>query len=209
MELFTRDLVLSGPLTEVRNWAAGVAQAFGEATGRTPNVWTSVAGGTAGHYSWGMQVDGAAEIIELTMIALADESYLSKVEEGRHLFTDQPRDTIYRPFTEMGEDRTRPGNVASITTAVASAGSLGDAVGWGIEINEYVQRLTGMYSVVLGTAAGGFSTLTWMGIAKDAEQADEADRKLQQDEGYLKLIARGGPYFQDGSANTQIFLRIA
>lgn len=208
MELFTRDMVLSGPPADVRAWAVGIADAFEAATGRHVNTWTSVAGGIAGHYSWGYQVDGAAEIIANSMTAMADEAYLAKVEEGRQFFDGQPRDTIYRAFADMGEDRTRVGNIAMITQATAKAGSLGHAVGWGMEISEYVQRLTGLYNVLLGSPAGPYSTLVWMGIAKDAQEADQADRLMRSDDEYLKLIARGGDFFQDGSANTQLFLRV-
>lgn len=209
MELFARDMILSGPPSDVRTWATEVAESFEAVTGRHVNVWTSVVGGRAGHYSWGYQVDGAAEIVEHTMAALADEDYLAKIEEGREFFTDQPTDTLYRAYGELGEDRTRPGNVAYVTQAVAEAGALGHAVGWGIEASEYVQRVTGLYNVLLGEAAGDFARLTWMGIAKDMAQADEAQRTINSDDGYLKLIARGGEFFQTGSARSQFFLRIA
>lgn len=208
MELFTRDMVLAGPPADVRQWAVGVAEAFEDATGRRINTWTSVAGGTAGHYSWGYQVDGSAELVTNTMAALADADYLARVEEGRQFFTGQPRDTLYRAFGELGEDQTRVGNVAMITQATAKAGSLGHAVGWGQEISEYVQRLTGLYNVLLSAPLGPYSLLTWMGIAKDPAQADEADRRMRTDDEYLKLISRGGDFFQDGSGHTQLFLRI-
>lgn len=208
MELFTRDMVLSGPPADVRQWAVEVAEAFEDATGRQINVWTSVAGGIAGHYSWGYQVDGSADVIANSMTAMADRTYLAKVEEGRQYFDGHPRDTIYRAYGKLTEDRTRVGNVAMITQATAKAGSLGHAVGWGIEISEYVQRLTGVYNVLLSSPAGSFSQLTWMGIAKDAAQADEADRRMRTDDEYLKLISRGGEFFQDGSGHTQLFLRV-
>lgn len=209
MELFTRDMVLSGPPSQVRTWAIEIAEVFEATTGRHVNTWTSVVGGTSGHHSWGYQVDGAAEVVEHSMTALADEAYLAKVEEGREFFTGQPSDTLYRAHGELGEDQTRPGNVAYITQAVARSGALVHAVGWGLEASEYVQQVTGLYNVLLGEAAGSFARLTWMGIAKDMAQADEAQRTINNDDGYLKLIARGGEFFETGSARTQFFLRIA
>ena len=208
MELFTRDMVLAGPPARVRQWAVEIADAFEAVTGRHVNTWTSVAGGISGHYSWGYQIDGSAELIEHSTTALGDDDYLAKLEEGRQYFDGQPRDTIYRAFGQLGEDQTRVGNVAMITQATAKAGSLGHAVGWGMEISDYVQRLTGVYNVLLSSPAGSFSTLTWMAIAKDAAQADEADRTMRADDEYLKLIARGGDFFQDGTGHTQLFLRI-
>lgn len=209
MEMFTRDMVLAGPPGEVRDWAASIASAFGDATGTTPSVWTSIVGGTAGHHTWSMPVDGAGDVVDLTMQALADDTYLAAIEDGRQFFTGQPRDTLYRAYGEPADDTSQPGSIAMVTTADAEAGSLGHAVGWGLEVNEYVSRLTGVPSVLLGSAAGSFSRLTWMGIAPDARAADEASRRMNADDGYLKLIARGGQYFVDRSARTQLFLRIA
>lgn len=209
MELFTRDAVLTGPPAQVRAWAVGVADAFEAATGRHVNTWTSISGGTAGHYSWGYQVDGNAEVIANGMTALADDAYLGKLEEGREFLGGRaPRDTLYRAFGHLGEDQTRVGNVAQVTVATPKAGSLGHAVGWGMEISDYVARRTGMYNVLLSSPYGSFSQLLWMGIAKDAAQADEADRMIRADDEYLKLISRGGDFFQDGSGHTQLFLRI-
>lgn len=208
MEMFARDMVLTGPPTEVRSWAVRIAESFGEATGRTPEVWTSVVGGTAGHHSWTLPCDGSAEIIGLTMQALGDEDYLATIEEGRQYFMGQPRDSLYRALNAGEPAESEPGHVCSVTTAVAEAGSLGHAVGWGLEASEYLTRLTGVAIGFLGMAAGGFSRLTWMSVFESAARADEVDRQINSDEEYLKLIGRGGQYFVNGSARSQLFLRI-
>lgn len=208
MELFARDAVLAGPPAEVRTWATEIADAFMEATDRHVNCWTSIVGGVAGHYSWSMQVDGSAELVDNTMKALDSQTYLAKLEEGRHFLTGQPTDTLYRAYQPLGEDKTRVGSVAAVTQATSKAGSLGAAVGWGIEASEYVQRFTGLPTVLLGETAGKFSRLTWLTIAKDVAGSDEADRAVTEDDEYRKLIARGGDHFVDGSARQQVFLRI-
>lgn len=208
MELFSRDMVLTGPPADTRTWAVEIAAAFEQATGRHVNTWMCVNGGTPGHFSWGYQVDGNADALANGMKAMEDADYRAKIEEGRQFFDGPARDTLYRAFGPLSEDQTRVGNAAQITRATAKAGSLGHAVGWGMEISDYVARTTGMYNVLLSSPYGPFSELTWMGIAKDVAQADEADRKIRQDDEYLKLIARGGDFFQDGSGHTSLFLRI-
>jgi hypothetical protein len=208
MKMFTRDLLLQGPPTAVREWATGIADAYEAATGKAVAVWTGIAGGTAGHYSWSMPVDGAATLVEGTTAAFADEAYLARIEEGRSFMAGLPRDTIYRSYTPVPDGDSEPGNVAMATTAVAGAGSLGEAVGWGIEVAQHVSGLTGIPTVLLGNSAGGFSRLTWMGVAQDAAAADAADDAMQADDEYRKMVARGGPYFVDGSGRTQLFLRI-
>lgn len=207
-KMFTRDMVLFGPPTPVREWAVGIARKFEQVTGREVAVWTSLAGGTNGHYTWSMPLDGANDIVEFTMQAFGDQDYLDLIEEGRQFFTGPAHDTIYRPYRPVHDQGSEIGNVAVVTTAESKAGSLGHAVGWGIETAEYVSRLTGIETALLGNSAGRFSRLTWMGVAEDAAAADAASDTWSQDDEYLKLIARGGGYFVSGSARTQFFLRI-
>ncbi len=210
-KMLTRDAVLMGPPGEVRGWAVGVAGAFETATGRRVGVWSSIVGGVTGHVSWSMPVGGAAEMVQLTATAFDDDAYLASIEEGRHLMAGPAKDTLYRPYggAEFDPDQGEAGNVAIVTTATARAGSLGEAVGWGLEAAEYVGQLTGIPTVLLGNAAGRFSRLTWMGVAEDAAAADAAQDAWATDDGYRKLIARGGDHFVDGSARTQLFARLA
>ena len=208
MEMFTRDMILTGPPADVRSWAIGIAEAFGETTGRTPEVWASIVGGTAGHHTWAMPIDGTEELTRLTMQALGDEDYLAFIEEGRQFFVGQPRDSMYRSLNGVEPVQSEPGAVCTVTTAVAAAGSLGHAVGWGIEVSEHITRITGLQIALLGMAAGGFSRLTWMGVVEDAARADEVNRQINTNEEYLKLIARGGGNFVDGTGQQQQFLRI-
>ena len=208
MKMFTRDLILMGPPVEVRDWATSVADAYEAATGADVAVWTSIVGGTSGHFTWSMPVEGSAALLEGTMAAFADEAYLAKLEEGRSYLAGAAQDTLYRAYTPVPDGEGEPGNVAMVTTAVAGAGSLGEAVGWGIEAATHVSKLTGIPTVLMGNSAGGFSRLTWIGVAEDAAAADAADDAMQADDEYRKLIARGGQHFVDGSARSQLFLRI-
>lgn len=208
MELFTRDMVLMGPPLQVQAWAIGIAESFGEATGRTPEVWTSVVGGRVGHHSWTMPCDGSAEVLELGAAAFADEPYLARIEEGRQFFTGPPRDTLHRPLNGTEYRESEPGNVCNVTTAVAEAGSLGHAVGWGMEVADYLSTLTGESIGFMGSAGGSFSRLTWLSVLDSARRADEVRRTIDTDDEYLKLLSRGGQFFVDGSARSQLFVRV-
>ena len=208
MKMFTRDMILSGPAVAVREWAVGIARSYEDVTGHDISVWTSLAGGTAGHYTWSMSVEGAATLTENAEKALADADYLAKGEQGRPFFVGQPRDTIYRAYTPVPDGDSEPGNVAVVTSAVAAAGSLGAAVGWGVEATELVSRVAGVDAVMFGSSAGDFSRLTWITVVEDAAAADAMDDATADDEEYRKLIARGGSNFVDGSGSTQLYLRI-
>lgn len=209
MELFTRTAVLEGPPMAAREWAAEIAQAYTAACGKEVAVWSHVVGGTPGTMTWALELDGAAELLELSAVALADEAYLATIERGRDHLTGAMTDTMLRAFGHPSAYEGGPGDVCRVNTAVSQSGSLGHAVGWGLEIAEYVSRFTGIETNLWGTTAGRFSRLTWIAITDDARAADEADRSLNRDDEYLKLIARGGGYFQDGSARSTLFARIA
>lgn len=209
MKLFTRDVVLQGPPAEVRAWATSIAARYTEVTGNAVDVWANLAGGTTGHVSWTMTVEGAATIMEASPKVLADAGYLTKLGEGRDFVTGPGVDRMYRPYNgELGGEGGAPGNVAVVTSATARAGSLGEAVAWGMESAGYVSELTGIPTLLLGTVAGGFSDLLWVGVAEDAAAADAAMDAWSADEGYRDLLRKGGDHFVDGSALTQLFQRI-
>ena len=208
MKMFTRDMILNGPPVAVREWAVGIARAYEEVTGNDLAVWTSLAGGINGHTTWSMPVEGAATLTAAAEQAFADEGYLARIEEGRGFFRGEPHDTLYRAYTPVPDGRGEPGNVAVVTSATAAAGNLGAAVGWGMEAAEHVAKVAGVETVLLGNSAGSFSRLTWITVVEDAAAADAMDDATSDDEGYRKLVARGGPYFVDDSARTQLFLRI-
>lgn len=207
MELFTRDLVLFGPAAEINAWVTKVSESFEEKTGRETAVWVSMAGGKLGHHTWSMAVDGSADLLDLRMRVLGDADYLSTVEEGRHLFRGTPYDTLYRPYGDAPIRMGAAGSVCTVTRADAAAGQLGEAVGWGLEIAHHVETLTGVPTVLMSSPAGHFSRLTWLAVAEDARTADEADRQARADDGYRKLLARGGSLFVPGSGRSQWFLR--
>ena len=104
--------------------------------------------------------------------------------------------------------RDRPGNTLMVTVATARAGKLGDAVAWGVEAAQHVEGLIGRPTVLAVPTVGPFSQLVWMTAARDAAEADENIARTNADDGYRKLLARGGELFVDGSSNQELFVRI-
>ncbi len=208
MQLFTRDAILFGPPGQTRQWATDVAGAFASASGKDVSVWTSIAGGKVGHYVWSRQVEGIADVATSGIQALTNEAYLAEVEKGMPFVHGPATDTIYLPVNELPADTTRPGNVASIVQATARASALGSAIEWGMKALDIGTKVTGLQTVLLTAAAGPYSTLTWMTVTEDAASADAANQKLMADPGYIGHLANGTEVFVDGSANTQLFLRV-
>lgn len=209
MELFIREAVLRGPLGEVRTWAADIAKAFTEATDKPIAVWTSIAGGQAGHYVWGRQVEGLAEVVADGMTASADQTYLELAAQAQPWLSGGVTDTLMSPVTEPLPQPSSVGNVAVVTRAAARAGHLFPAIEWGVKALELARNASGADATLLRSQAGPYSDLTWLAIFPDAGSADEANQKMMSDTGYVNHLAHGTEVFISGSGNQQVFLRIA
>lgn len=208
MQMLTRDMVLMGPPRSVSSWSTTVAERFTSVTGKQVETWQSLVGGHAGHVTWSMAVEGAAELLELSGRAMADDEYAAMIEAGRELFTGPARDTLYRALTPVPDGGTRPGNALMVTVATPKAGKLGDAIGWGVEAAQHVEGLIGRPTMLAMPTVGPFSQLVWMTASRDVAEADANLARTNGDDGYQKLVARGGDLFVDGSGHQEMFVRI-
>ena len=209
MQMLTRDMVLEGPPLAVRLWATDMAERFTAVTGKEVETWQSLVGGSPGHYSWSMRVEGAAELLALSQQVMADEGYVHAIETGRAFFDGPAVDTLYQPLSAMPDAGTRPGNTLFVTVATARAGMLGDAASWAVEVAQHVESLTERPMIVVAPTVGRFSELVWLTAARDAAEADQNIARTNSDDGYRKMVARGGELFVDGSARQEMLVRVA
>ena len=81
------------------------------------------------------------------------------------------------------------GAVATITTATALVDRMADAVGWGIEIAQYVTAATDAPVSVLTNVYGQMGEITWIGVQPDLAAAEAVRLKLSGDMDYLGRMA--------------------
>lgn len=209
MDMFMRVAQLRGDPRDIQAWVEQVTDAYRAATGTDVAAWASLVGGTAGRWTWTQTVDGAAEVAANGAAAVADDAYVSSLEQGRHLLVGVAHDLLLESVGAVEPQEPEPGAATEVTTAVAAPGHIGAAISWGLEINEHVAMVTGLPASMFLNGYGRFSTLTWMAPAPDLAALDTARRRLRDDDGYNKLLARGGSLFVGGSGRRQLVVRRA
>ena len=78
------------------------------------------------------------------------------------------------------------------------------AIGWGIEVGDYVSGLTGVPIVVLADNYGNFGTLAWIAVLNSAEQADSMNETMLGDAAWRQHLLDGDKFFTQGQ--TKVWL---
>ncbi len=140
---------------------------------------------------------------------MGDDEYHAKLARGSDYSAGPPQDQLLQPLHgEVGTQAPPAGSVASITTAVA-ASSYADVVGWGVELAQLVESITGNPVIFGAGQAGTVGEFAWLGVSADAAAADAANEALLSDGDYVAKLNDAGAMFVPGAANRVISTRVA
>ena len=101
------------------------------------------------------------------------------------------------------------GSVGAVTTAVAVVDRLADAIGWAVEIGQFVESAVDAPMSVYTDVFGTMGTLTWILVQPDFAAADAARAKLVGNADYLKQISGSKDLLIQGSGHVGQAIRIA
>lgn len=209
MQLFARNVLLSGPLPEVMSYATDARSYVSDKLDTEVALWSAMFGAPAGSMTFAARVDGLAGAAANTATLMADDEYHSLVARGREYLVGAPEDSLSQPLHgELGESPPPVGSVATITTAVAAT-SFSNAVGWGVEMAQLVESITGMPVLFMANQAGRLGEFGWIGIAADVAAADAAGEKLTGNADYINKVDGAVDLFVSGASTRVIATRVA
>jgi len=209
MQLFSRTVTMAGPLKEVGAWASDMRQFVSEKAGRDIGLWSVMFGAPLGTMIYSARVEGLADLQSVGAALESSPDYHSKLATGRGFSAAPPVDQLSTPvYGELG-DVPPVGSIAVVTTATIANGAYGDAIGWSVEMAQYVEGVTGFRTMFLMDDYGPFGQVRWIGVAPDAASADAAGQKLNADQGYLEKLGAVGKLFAEGSGQRGLAARIA
>ncbi|HEY7626690.1 MAG TPA: hypothetical protein VH761_06465, partial [Ilumatobacteraceae bacterium] len=143
------------------------------------------------------------------MGALTTQSeFLDRLDAGTDLVAAPGQDSLREIIYGTPAEPPPLGAVATVTTATALVDRLVDAVGWAVEIAQYVENVIGSPVAVLRDVFGTMGTLAWIGSVPDVEASDAAAGKMAADAGYLGKLAGSKDLFIPGSGRTGQLMRI-
>jgi len=88
-------------------------------------------------------------------------------------------------------------------------GKYAEAIGWGVEVAQHVEQVTGIATMFLTNDYGPFARVTWIGVAADAAAADDATRKINTDPSYLDQLNKAATLFLPGTGHRTLLARLA
>jgi hypothetical protein len=147
-------------------------------------------------------------LAESTSKLLADDSYFDLIEQAQDMITTAPHDILRELVFGEPSDPPPIGAVATVTTATALVDRMADAVGWGVEIAQYVTAATETPVAVLTNVFGQMGELAWIGVQPDLAAAEAARTKLAADADYLARLAPTKDLFVPASGHISQLTRL-
>jgi hypothetical protein len=211
MQLFSRRVHMTGPPAEVGAYAADITQHVSKISGRELALWSVAFGAPLGTMMFAMRVEGVADFEAISAKVLADADYHAKLAAGADWLTPgSSEDTLLQPLNaELGEASPPVGSVAQLTRAQMADGNFANALAWGSDIAAHATSVTGVPTMFLASMFGAFGSVAWIGVTADAAASDAANAALWADAEYMKKIDAAKGFFQPGTAEQMLAVRVA
>ncbi len=209
MQLFTRQLITTGPVAEAAAWATEMAAAASSKMGAEVALWSAGFGAPVGAMAFTVRVEGIADLMAKTAPLADDADYQAKLAKGAAIVVGPAQDSLATPLHGDLGDPPPVGSMAVVTNAVIANGQYEEAVGWGIDVAQHVTSLTGMPVGLMMQEYGTFGQLTWIGISADAAAVDASAAATNGDAAYIKKLSASGNLFVPGSGQRSLATRVA
>jgi hypothetical protein len=209
MNLFSRTVPMSGPVSTVGAQALEVREYVSKKTGTEIALWNLLFGGPVGTMIYTARIDGHAGLNALSAPLVGDATYEAMLAKGSDFINGPVVDQMRESLDGSMPGESPPiGSVAVITTAIIAAGKYVEAIGWGLDVAAHVTKTSGMPVGFYMDMYGPFGQVTWIGVGADAAAADASNAKLGADAEYMNKLSATSGLFVDGMSNRSLAVRI-
>jgi hypothetical protein len=209
MNLFSRTVHLSGPVSAITAHALGLREYVTKKTGNEVALWSVGFGAPLGTVVYTARVDGHAGLAAMTASLGGDADYEALLAKGADFVTGPAVDAMREPLDGSDLGQSPPvGSVAVITTAVIANGKYVEGIGWGLDVAAHVTKTSGMPVGFYMDMYGAFGQVTWIGVGADFAAADASNAKLNADAEYINKLSAAGDLFVEGVSHRSLAVRI-
>lgn len=209
MLLFSRIVTLTGSPRQTVPWAAEITAYVNAHSPLQVACWSGDFGYPLGTVAWSSLVESQAGLAAGSAELLADGAYFDLVESGAALVHAPGQDTLRQIVHGAPTEPPPLGAVAVITTATAVVDRYADAIGWGVEIAQHGEQVTGAPISVLTDLYGAMGAMAWISVQPDMASAEAAGMALRGDAGYIGRLTGSKGLFIPGSGHVSRATRIA
>ena len=201
MLLFSRVVTPSASPSKVMPWAADITQYVNANSDLQVSLWSGTFGYPIGTLIWSSFVESLAALSAATGALVSQSGYIERLDAAADFVTSPGQDHLRSVVYGSPSDPPPLGAIGTITTATAMVDRMADAVGWSVEIAQYLEGLMGNSIGVLTDVYGQMGRITWIGVVADAAAADAAQAKLGADPGYIGRLPATKDLFIPGSGH--------
>ena len=201
MDLFSRRVLMTGSPADYTAWAVDMCGYVNQKVDNPVSLWSVGFGAPVGAMVYSTWVDGLANV-QANFAALAeDAAYMKKIADAQSMAGGPSEDNLAQVIHGERGEPAPVGSVATITTAVIANGAYATAIGWGVEMAQLGEKITGLPSVFLMNRYGTFGEVMWIFVTPDAASSDEAGNAVNADADYMSKLEAVGDLFVPGSGH--------
>jgi hypothetical protein len=211
MYLFSRSGRLAqGNTREAMNWALEVTEQVNQITALGVSLYMQVWSPEFGRLAWSCFVSDLGVLEAANDKLLADDSFVSKVDQGAKLLVGGIDDSLAQIL--HGEpDPNRTAEYVTAVRAVCAHGKIQEGIAVGMEIAQKAEAITGVPTSFVSGATGVYGRVGWLAGHENVQSIDAAQAALMADPSWLDLIdtKAGKAYSQTPSPTQVVFRRLA
>jgi hypothetical protein len=208
MLLFSRVVTPTGSPRKVMPWVVDITAYVNANSPLEVTCWAGTFGYPIGTVAWSTFVDSQATLAAATSALLSQDGYFDRLDAAAEFVTTPGQDLLREVVYGSPADPPPVGAVAQITTATALVDRLADAVGWAVEIAQYLEGVIGSPIGVLTDVYGTIGSISWIGVVPDAAASDASRAKIAADTSYLGRLVATKDLFIPGSGHVGQVTRI-
>jgi hypothetical protein len=172
-----RGRLAPGSVVDAMTWAAKITEKVNTISEVPVTLWTTEFSPQVGTLSWTALVEDLSQLRALDAKLMADNGYLSLVEEGARYTSDGGLDDGLVRLIHVDPDAVT-GEYASAVTATIIPGSFVKGIEVGVEIAQRAKAVTGRPTLFGESQTGVYGEVGWIVLYDSVDEVQAAGQAL-------------------------------
>jgi len=209
MYLFSRRARLApGNTRASMTWASGITEKANQITGLNIGLFSLVYSPEVGTLTWSAFVPDLATLEAANDKLLADDSYVSMLDEGAK-YASGSADDVLLQIVSGEPDPSRQVEYATTVQAVCANGSVTRGMELGVEIAQRAEKAMGVPVMFASAASGVYGGVIWLTGYENVQALEAAQQKLATDTKFGEFVDKSvrGVYQESALDTRQLVYR--
>ena len=198
MHIFNRTWkARAGKAVAAAGAAINIAEKASAIGGQDIFAWRTAFGRPIGTMSWSMRADSQAQLLGIGEKLEADPTFMELQLGLAELFEGDMVDRLATVVS--GTPSSTPARYVATVEATMTAGRYGDAIAFGVSMQEFIHNELGLTSIFATDTYGGFADVIWLTGADSAADLDRLNEFQMTNTEYHERVNSAADLFVDGS----------